>query len=311
MVIGGGAVGVCCAYSLARSGRSVLLLERDALCAGSSWGNSGLLTTSACAPEAAPGCHGPGGPLDARSRWAVPAPPTARPSTRSLALALPAELHGRRCTARDELPPRSRPGEHRARRGARARDAARLRIADQRRPRALHDREGTRRGDRRSRRTRTSGDPIRGARRGRRRASRAAASPTRSSVAFSIPRTPTSIPANTSLRSPTSLGRTARGSRREPRSCGFTAHTASRRSRRRREADSAGDRRSRKRCLGARTRPQRGSEPARRARQGIQPHVRRRVRDLRSARCVWRRRGSWSRRCATTSASRASSTSSD
>lgn len=57
-MIGGGAVGVCCAYALARSGRSVLLLERDALCAGSSWGNSGLLTTSACAPEAAPGVIG-------------------------------------------------------------------------------------------------------------------------------------------------------------------------------------------------------------------------------------------------------------
>jgi D-amino-acid dehydrogenase len=55
VVIGGGAVGVCCAHALARGGRSVLLLERDKLCAGSSWGNSGLLTTSACAPEAAPG----------------------------------------------------------------------------------------------------------------------------------------------------------------------------------------------------------------------------------------------------------------
>lgn len=58
VVIGGGAVGACCAYALAREGRSVLLLERDELCAGSSWGNSGLLTTSACAPEAAPGVMG-------------------------------------------------------------------------------------------------------------------------------------------------------------------------------------------------------------------------------------------------------------
>jgi D-amino-acid dehydrogenase len=55
VVIGGGAVGVCCAHALARAGRSVLLLEGDELCAGSSWGNSGLVTTSACAPEAAPG----------------------------------------------------------------------------------------------------------------------------------------------------------------------------------------------------------------------------------------------------------------
>ena len=58
VVIGGGAVGVSCAYALAREGRSVLLLERDELCAGSSWGNAGLLTTSSCAPEAAPGVVG-------------------------------------------------------------------------------------------------------------------------------------------------------------------------------------------------------------------------------------------------------------
>jgi D-amino-acid dehydrogenase len=58
VVIGGGAVGVCCAEALARSGRRVLVLERDRLCAGSSWGNSGLLTTSASAPEAAPGVIG-------------------------------------------------------------------------------------------------------------------------------------------------------------------------------------------------------------------------------------------------------------
>ncbi|MFN8224269.1 MAG: FAD-dependent oxidoreductase [Gaiellales bacterium] len=55
VVIGGGAVGVCCAYFLARAGHSVLLLERETIGAAASWGNSGLLTTSACAPEAAPG----------------------------------------------------------------------------------------------------------------------------------------------------------------------------------------------------------------------------------------------------------------
>jgi D-amino-acid dehydrogenase len=58
VVVGGGAVGVCCAYALARAGRSVRLLERDRLCGGASWGNSGLVTTSACAPEAAPGVMG-------------------------------------------------------------------------------------------------------------------------------------------------------------------------------------------------------------------------------------------------------------
>lgn len=54
-MVGGGAVGVCCAYALACRGRSVLLLEAGDLCSGSSWGNSGLLTTSACSPEAEPG----------------------------------------------------------------------------------------------------------------------------------------------------------------------------------------------------------------------------------------------------------------
>jgi D-amino-acid dehydrogenase len=58
VVVGGGAVGVCCAYALARAGRSVRLLERERLCAGASWGNAGLVTTSACAPEAAPGVIG-------------------------------------------------------------------------------------------------------------------------------------------------------------------------------------------------------------------------------------------------------------
>jgi D-amino-acid dehydrogenase len=55
VVVGGGAVGVWCAYALARAGRDVLLLERSRLAAGSSWGNSGLVTVSACAPIPAPG----------------------------------------------------------------------------------------------------------------------------------------------------------------------------------------------------------------------------------------------------------------
>jgi D-amino-acid dehydrogenase len=55
VVVGGGAIGACCAEALARAGRSVLLLERGELCAGSSRGNAGLLTTSSAAPEAAPG----------------------------------------------------------------------------------------------------------------------------------------------------------------------------------------------------------------------------------------------------------------
>ena len=75
-MIGAGAVGVCCAYFLARAGRSVRVLERDRICSGSSWGNSGLVTTSSCAPEAAPGVIGqalrwllePQGPFRLRPR---------------------------------------------------------------------------------------------------------------------------------------------------------------------------------------------------------------------------------------------------
>jgi D-amino-acid dehydrogenase len=58
VIVGGGAVGVCCAYELARVGRSVLLVEQGGLAAGSSYGNSGLIPTSVCSPLAAPGVIG-------------------------------------------------------------------------------------------------------------------------------------------------------------------------------------------------------------------------------------------------------------
>ena len=55
VVIGGGAVGLCCALELARSGRSVRLLSRDAIGVSCSLGNSGLVLTSVCGPLAEPG----------------------------------------------------------------------------------------------------------------------------------------------------------------------------------------------------------------------------------------------------------------
>ena len=58
LVIGGGAVGVCCALELARSGRRVRLIELGELCAGCSAGNAGLVPTSSCAPLAEPGVMG-------------------------------------------------------------------------------------------------------------------------------------------------------------------------------------------------------------------------------------------------------------
>jgi D-amino-acid dehydrogenase len=55
VVIGGGVVGVCSAYYLAGAGRPVVLLDQAEVCAGSSYGNSGLVVPSHCIPLAAPG----------------------------------------------------------------------------------------------------------------------------------------------------------------------------------------------------------------------------------------------------------------
>jgi D-amino-acid dehydrogenase len=55
IIIGGGAVGVCCAYFLANSGFRVLLLEENEICSGCSYGNLGLLAASHCTPLASAG----------------------------------------------------------------------------------------------------------------------------------------------------------------------------------------------------------------------------------------------------------------
>jgi D-amino-acid dehydrogenase len=52
IIVGGGAVGVCCAYFLANSGFRVLLLEENEICSGCSYGNLGLLAASHCTPLA-------------------------------------------------------------------------------------------------------------------------------------------------------------------------------------------------------------------------------------------------------------------
>jgi D-amino-acid dehydrogenase len=55
VVVGGGAIGVCCAYELAQRGVAVTLLERgEELAAGASSGNAGLLCPSHSAPIANP-----------------------------------------------------------------------------------------------------------------------------------------------------------------------------------------------------------------------------------------------------------------
>ncbi|HKP19767.1 MAG TPA: FAD-dependent oxidoreductase [Gaiellaceae bacterium] len=55
VIVGGGAIGVCCAFELARRGASVTLLEREnELAAGCSYGNAGLIAPSHSAPISNP-----------------------------------------------------------------------------------------------------------------------------------------------------------------------------------------------------------------------------------------------------------------
>ena len=55
LVIGGGVIGVTSAYYLARDGWEVTLLDKGGVCAGSSYGNAGLIVPSHVVPLAAPG----------------------------------------------------------------------------------------------------------------------------------------------------------------------------------------------------------------------------------------------------------------
>jgi len=43
-VVGGGVIGVSCAYYLARRGAHVVLLERERLASGASFGNAGTVS---------------------------------------------------------------------------------------------------------------------------------------------------------------------------------------------------------------------------------------------------------------------------
>jgi D-amino-acid dehydrogenase len=54
-VVGGGVVGVCAAYYLARRGLEVTLIEKGDIASGSSYGNAGLIVPSHSVPLAAPG----------------------------------------------------------------------------------------------------------------------------------------------------------------------------------------------------------------------------------------------------------------
>lgn len=54
-VVGGGAVGLCCAWSLARRGADVVVYERDRVGHGCSFGNTGWICPGLSAPLPAPG----------------------------------------------------------------------------------------------------------------------------------------------------------------------------------------------------------------------------------------------------------------
>jgi D-amino-acid dehydrogenase len=55
LVIGGGAIGVCCAYYLAQEDLSVALIEQEEIASGCSEANAGLLVPSHAIPLASPG----------------------------------------------------------------------------------------------------------------------------------------------------------------------------------------------------------------------------------------------------------------
>jgi len=55
LVIGGGAIGICCAFYLKQLGQEVAVIEKGEICSGSSHGNAGLIVPSHSIPMAAPG----------------------------------------------------------------------------------------------------------------------------------------------------------------------------------------------------------------------------------------------------------------
>lgn len=60
LIIGGGVVGVCSAYFLAKQGARVTLIEKDEIASGCSYGNGGLIAPSHAVPLASPGALGDG-----------------------------------------------------------------------------------------------------------------------------------------------------------------------------------------------------------------------------------------------------------
>lgn len=78
-VIGAGLVGLCCARALQREGYAVTVLDREAVCAGASYGNAAHIATASVLPQATPGilrqfwrlARDPDGPLIARPGYVL------------------------------------------------------------------------------------------------------------------------------------------------------------------------------------------------------------------------------------------------
>ncbi len=78
LIIGGGIIGVSCAYYLARAGCSVRLIEKDTVGAGASHGNCGLIYVSDLPPLCLPGTV----PTELKRMWAGSSPLVIRPTAR-------------------------------------------------------------------------------------------------------------------------------------------------------------------------------------------------------------------------------------
>jgi len=66
LIIGGGSIGLNCAYYLLKSGRSVTIVDQKQIAAGSSAGNAGHIVPSHIVPLAAPGMIGTLAQVDAQ-----------------------------------------------------------------------------------------------------------------------------------------------------------------------------------------------------------------------------------------------------
>lgn len=80
VVIGGGAIGVCCAEALASAGRDVVLLEQHAFASGCSHGNAGWVTPCHSLPIPGPGLVGQSLKWMFRNDSPLYIKPTLRPS---------------------------------------------------------------------------------------------------------------------------------------------------------------------------------------------------------------------------------------